>query len=572
MEQAFLDLNKKQQRAAEAGEGPVLIVAGPGTGKTKTLVARIMYLITNRKVRPERILALTFTKKAAEEMSSRVTPHIMGGKPRIATFHALCYDLLDSNLPFVGEAERLQIIKSLPRPKALKDLSVRELALLVSRAKNAVTIDDPDVAKVVRAYNKTLAGQSLRDFDDLLLQTYERLQGDAAFRQDVESRYQYILVDEFQDTNRLQYEILKLLGTKNVFVIGDPLQSIYGFRGAGSGIFDAFKTDFPGATEITLTTNYRSVPQVVRLSNTIFPGTVALDAHSQHPGRVRAVEVLNEYAEARWVLGEIQRAIGGGDFLKAVSDDERATHRRLSDFAVLYRSRPAAAVFQKVLAESGLPYQVVGDGSPYDRPEIQAVITLMRSSVSGAPIVLEGYTSAEQRFLQDELTKAPLAKPSALAERIISILGIEADRDLQQFVGTLVRFRDVPAAIAYFESIAEHGFYDPSADAITLLTIHASKGLEFPNVFLIGAEEGILPSGRGDESEERRIFYVAATRARERLEITHARNRGGQQSELSRFIRQLPASALERHTDPGMADQLRRIAKRAAKNSQTSLF
>lgn len=572
MEQAFLDLNKKQQRAAEAGEGPVLIVAGPGTGKTKTLVARIMYLITNRKVRPERILALTFTKKAAEEMSSRVTPHIMGGKPRIATFHALCYDLLDSNLPFVGEAERLQIIKSLPRPKALKDLSVRELALLVSRAKNAVTIDDPDVAKVVRAYNKTLAGQSLRDFDDLLLQTYGRLQGDAAFRQDVESRYQYILVDEFQDTNRLQYEILKLLGTKNVFVIGDPLQSIYGFRGAGSGIFDAFKTDFPGATEITLTTNYRSVPQVVRLSNTIFPGTVALDAHSQHPGRVRAVEVLNEYAEARWVLGEIQRAIGGGDFLKAVSDDERATHRRLSDFAVLYRSRPAAAVFQKVLAESGLPYQVVGDGSPYDRPEIQAVITLMRSSVSGAPIVLEGYTSAEQRFLQDELTKAPLAKPSALAERIISILGIEADRDLQQFVGTLVRFRDVPAAIAYFESIAEHGFYDPSADAITLLTIHASKGLEFPNVFLIGAEEGILPSGRGDESEERRIFYVAATRARERLEITHARNRGGQKSAISRLIQVLPQDVLPRHTDPDIDNQLRRIAKRTAKNSQTSLF
>lgn len=568
----LVDLNDEQRRAVEAGDGPVVIVAGPGTGKTKTLTARIAYLIESGRAKAEQILALTFTKKAAEEMQNRVAA-LVSGRPTVTTFHGLCYELLGEDAPFVSDAQRLQIIKSLPRPNELKSLSVRELALVISRAKNQPEIKDEQLAKVVRAYNKALAEQGLRDFDDLLLGVYERLQNSKIFRDHVQGRSLYMLVDEFQDTNLLQYEILKLLlPNNNIFVIGDPNQSIYGFRGASDTIFDQFRQDFPDRTEITLTTNYRSVPAVVRLSNALFEEAPDLTAHSQATGQVRAVEVLNEYSEARWVLDEIHRAIGGGDFLRAVSDDEATQHRRLSDFAVLYRSRPAAATFQKLLDESGLPYQVVGDGSPYDRAEIQAILTLMRAAISNEPVDLEGYTAAEQRYLRDALDRAQEALPSALVQKIIDILSIEPSRDIQQFMSVLVRFKDVPSTVAYFDGIAEHGFYDPNADAITLLTIHASKGLEFPYVFLIGAEEGILPSVRGDESEEKRLFYVAVTRARERLEIIHARNRGGEKSEPSRFIRQLPAGVLTHHTDPGIADQLRRIAKRAAKNSQTSLF
>ncbi|MBX6334361.1 ATP-dependent helicase [Candidatus Saccharibacteria bacterium] len=566
------ELNAHQQRAVEAADGPVVIVAGPGTGKTKTLTARIAYLIESGRAKPEQILALTFTRKAAEEMKSRVAAFV-SGESTITTFHGLCYELLGDEMPFASEAQRLQIIKSLPRPKGLKHLSVRELALAISRAKNQPELEDVQLAKVVRVYNKALAGQGLRDFDDLLVSTYNLLKRDEAARKAVQARYTYVLVDEFQDTNLLQYEILKLLLPNNsIFVIGDPNQSIYGFRGASGTIFDRFRQDFPDRTEITLTTNYRSVPAVVRLSNALFEEAPDLTAHSQTAGMVRAVEVLNEYSEARWVLDEIHRAIGGGDFLRVVSDDEAAQHRRLSDFAVLYRSRPATTTFQKLLDESGLPYQVVGDGSPYDQPEIQAIIALMRTAVTKEPLDLEGYTSAEQRYLRDALDRVDEALPSALVQKIIDILGIEPSREIQQFMSVLVRFKTVSSAVAYFDDIAEHGFYDPNADAITLLTIHASKGLEFPYVFLIGAEEGILPSSRGDEAEEKRLFYVAATRARERLEITHARNRGGESSEPSRFIRQLPVDVLTRHTDPGIADQLRRIAKRAAKNSQTSLF
>lgn len=428
-------------------------------------------------------------------------------------------------------------------------------------------------ALLVKVSAKIWAGLGKRDFDDLLQSTYQLLRDDPTVRAKIQKRFKYFLVDEFQDTNLLQYEILKLLAKNgNIFVIGDPNQSIYGFRGASGTIFEKFKSDFPDHLEITLTKNYRSVPPIVRLSNALFENAPDLEAAIDSAGQARVVQVLNEYGEAEWILGEIQRAIGGGDFTRAVSDDSRAQHRRLSDFAVLYRSRPVAQTFQKLLAESGLPYQVVGDGSPYDQPQIQAVISLMRAAVSGEPVELEGYGSAEQRYLSEQLDKAGEASPSALAEKIIDILDIEPSRDLQQFTGVLVRFKDVPSALKYFDEIAENGFYDPSADAITLLTIHASKGLEFPHVFLIGAEEGVLPSARGDEAEEKRLFYVAATRAREGLDVTHAKNRGGQKAEPSRFIKQLPEEVLNRHADPNMEAQARRIAKRQAKNSQQTLF
>ncbi len=289
------ELNTQQQRAVRAGDGPLMIVAGPGTGKTKTLTARITHLIESGKAAPEQILALTFTKKAAEEMRTRVeqslTPFFAGGNrsraedslsslglanepsgsasaefppsknearspitsvPTISTFHALCHELLGSETPFVGDAQRLQIIKNLSRPKSLKTLSARELGLLISRAKNKVATDDPDITKVVTRYNQALKEENVRDFDDLLLETHRLLQEDEPARQAAQNRYRYILVDEFQDTNALQYELLRLLlGHENICVIGDPYQSIYGFRGASGTIFEQFAADFANHQAIT---------------------------------------------------------------------------------------------------------------------------------------------------------------------------------------------------------------------------------------------------------------------------------------------------------------------------------
>lgn len=595
-----MTLNSQQQAAVEAS-GPVLVIAGPGTGKTKTLTERIAYLMQSGKVPPSEILALTFTKKAADEMCSRVEklidtnqgwqsagqhpPRAHGGArgrgrradrtpfPKITTFHGLCYELLGRELKFVGEAQRLQLIKSVPKPASLREYSARELGLLVSKAKNAVDPPEPDIAKITKAYNLALRGQNLYDFDDLLVETHALLANDEAARAVVRQRFSHIFVDEFQDTNRLQYEILKLLGARdNLFVIGDPNQSIYGFRGAGGDIFGQFTADFPAVRQITLTANYRSAAEIVRLGNAIFPEQPALEPQSKLSGQVRAIEVLNEYSEAEWVLGEMQKAIGGADFLQAVSDDERHSQRSLRDFAILYRSRSAATTLQKLIAESALPYQVVGDGSPYEKPEVQAVITLLRASESGENPQLEGFSASQTRALFELLRPAGQIPPSTLAERIIKTLGLELNRDLLQLVGTLVRFETAPAALRYFDDIAEHGFYDAKAEAVTLLTIHAAKGLEFPVVFLVGAEEDLLPNKRADKNEERRLFYVAVTRAKERLDVLHARRRGGQPARASSFIADIPATVLSRLVDPNLQTQARRLAKRQAKRSQQSLF
>ncbi|HSE60972.1 MAG TPA: ATP-dependent helicase [Candidatus Saccharimonadales bacterium] len=532
-------LNTQQQRAVEAGDGPLIIVAGPGTGKTKTLTARISYLISSGRAKPGDILALTFTKKAAQEMAERV------GNPEVTlcTFHALCQRLLGGEHAFVMEPERLAIVKSLPRPAELKGVSVRELGLLISRVKNKVK-ESADVAKIAAAYTAELERRGLCDFDDLLLKARKLLQEEPAKR----PSYRYILVDEFQDTNALQYEILQLIrGNDNVFVIGDPNQSIYAFRGASGTIFEQFERDFPDAARITLTTNYRSSPEVVAVSNVVFPGTAELRARSNVAGQVRAVEVLNEYSEANWVVSEIQRAVGGADMLQGSVDE---AHHSLRDFAILYRNRKTATVVQKYIAESGLPFQIVGEGSPYERADIQELIGMLRAA-------------HEQNVAK--------ASPAAAAQRLAEQAGLDS-KEVHQFLSTLVRFATLPEALTHLDRIAEDHFYDPAAEAVTLLTIHASKGLEFSRVFIVGVEEGTLPHKKADEQEERRLFYVAVTRAKEQLDILHARRRAGENATVSRFVGELPPSLLPRLTDPQLATDQRRAQKRHAKRAQISLF
>ena len=569
------ELNDEQQAAVVAAEGPLLIIAGPGTGKTKTLTERMAHLIGSEAARPEEILALTFTKKAAEEMRQRMALFQQDARPEITTFHSLCHALLSEEqhdpLVFVNEQERLAIIKGLSKPAVLKGFSSRELGLLISRAKNSPERAEEAIHKITTAYNQTLAERGFHDFDDLLLQVYKLLRSNTDKRAKIQARYRYILVDEFQDTNRLQYELLLLLRSNdNIAVIGDPFQSIYGFRGASGDIFDRFCADFADVQKITLHVNYRSTAEIVALSNAIFTNREPLVAHQTNPGQVRCIEVLNEYSEAQWVLSEVQRAIGGSDLTRAVSDDTRETHRTLRDFAVVYRSRSAAIALHKAFAESGLPYQIIGDGSPYDRPDIMRLIALLRARVTGELDTAAGLTKAECQTLLQKIPES--LDPAQAAMQLAAALGLEITQDLQHFLGTLVRFADIASAVRYFDDIAEKNFYDPNADMITLMTIHASKGLEFPHVFVLAAEEGVLPSGKGDVAEEQRLFYVAVTRAKFRLDILHAKKRGGQLAEISRFIQKLPEAALPRTIDENLDQDLRRLKKRVAKRSQQSLF
>jgi len=563
-------LNAAQVHAATTIDGPVVIVAGPGTGKTKTLVERVRHMV-EQSVPPHKILALTFTKKAADEMRARLGD----ARVRIVTFHALCFELLtqksNATPELITEPARLTILRSLTKSTSLTGLSVRDVALRVSRAKNMAGTDDA-IRPVLAAYTAELTARGLHDFDDILLHTRDFLLADAVWRAHNQQRFTHIMIDEFQDTNALQYELLQLLrGTDNLCVIGDPLQSIYGFRGADGDIFGRFLADFPHAKQMGLSVNYRSAPEVVAAANAIYPDSPALLAHNTRPGHAQTVEVLNEYSEAAWVLGQIEQAIGGSDLQKAVSTDRRSDHQSLRDFAVLYRTRSAARVLQKILIDSGIPVQIVGDGSPYEAPQVQAIVQLLARLVDpGRTVVIKNMRPTQIAALVAALDVNE--KPLMLTEKLIAACGFTPDAALHQLCSTLMQFGTVVEAVAYIDGIAAHGFYDPRADAVTLLTIHAAKGLEFTHVFLVAAEDGALPSAKGERAEERRLFYVAVTRAKDQLDILHARSRGGQKVVMSPFAAAIPANILPRISDAALANDQRRAAKRHAKRAQSSLF
>lgn len=622
------DLNAEQRTVATAGDGPLSIVAGPGTGKTKTLTARIVQLVEVQNVAPQTILALTFTNKAAREMQARVakalgapddvaslkvqngvevSEHPHDNLPRITTFHGLCYELLrgEEELQIISEADRLELLREL-RSQAASELPLREIAAKISRAKNLprqIETDDPTIAALLKTYNAALREQQRLDFDDLLQELHAQLVSDAAFRASVQNRWRHMLVDEFQDTNELQYALLKLLASHdNFFVIGDPLQSIYGFRGAAGDIFARFAADFPKARQITLTTNYRSTPEIVKASNELFKDASELVAHNRASGIVEAVEVHNEYREAEWIVQAIEADLGGTDFQRShqVSGNER--ERKFSDYAVLYRTHHVARALKRAFAESGIPFQCVGDDSPYAQKALRTAVASLRFVCFG----LEELPAAERRLL----AKLPRSKLAALKDTyalaptkflaeaaqefaLIKEGDANATREFHQVLGALVRFDHLGAEefLVKFDELAEGEFFDARADAVTLLTIHASKGLEFAHVFVIAAEDGVLPhapkgtTGRRSEKatahltlngddieEEKRLLYVAMTRAREHLTILHARTRGGQPAKFSPFLEALSENVLPRTLDPNLKTQTITAQKRKAKNAQVGLF
>lgn len=551
----YQGLNDQQRLAAESPAGPILIIAGPGTGKTKTLIARLNFLLKTG-IPADRLLALTFTNKAASEMKTRISTE---PKPHITTFHALCHKFLteiEGEAPtIISQVERQQIVRNLKKSRSQKGISMRELELYLSRLKNQ---SEPSDDELLLVYQQALAEKNLHDYDDLLLKLHRYLSKDVTLRTELQERYDAILVDEFQDTNELQYEILKLLnGTDNIFVIGDPAQSIYGFRGASAAVFDQFKRDWPTTRRVTLDTNYRSTVNVVNLGCHIFPGTPPLVAHRQTDGSVKAIHVLNEYSEAKWIINAIEASTGGSTML--MGSEHHTTQRsdhRFSDFAVLYRTHRTAAVIRRLLDETGLPYQVAGEGSPYSHPSVVALVQ-------------------ELKTMKTENT-GPISQIIATKA---SNLGFDiTSPDIRAVINHAVRFDKATLLdfLQHLDIIADTEFYDPSADAITLLTIHAAKGLEFGHVFLIGAEDGILPNHTpyrsADVNEERRLFYVAVTRARDTIDILHTKKRSGKPARISPFVTELPSSILPRGLDPNLTVEQEKSRKRALKRSQTSLF
>jgi DNA helicase-2/ATP-dependent DNA helicase PcrA len=563
-------LNPEQREAVLAPAGPLAIVAGPGTGKTRTLTHRIAHKVLSGAVVTGRVLAVTFTNRAAAEMQERLGG-LLGATAdeiEVLTLHRLGLTLLRhegeaAGLPrdftVLGEEEGLTLLRQATSLSA-RD-AVRALAA-ISLAKRGGA-DGQESPAALEAYTGALAGARAVDLDDLITRPVRLLELDADVRRRWQQRFAHVAVDEFQDLDRLQYRFLSLLapGPADVTVIGDPEQSIYSFRGADPALFARFLTERPGAREVALTSNYRSTPTILEASGQLMNATGSEDRTALVPflaegPRVHVVTSPSARAEADFVVQEVERLVGGTshrslDAGPAAGADDTSGHS-FGDFAVLFRLKAQQGALEESFAHSGMPYRVVGGEKMLARGRGRDVLRSLRRAAPEEPA-----GEAVRRVLRK--LKCPLDEPIGSAWLAIAAEGGSVRDLLERF--TLRTSADD---------------FDPRAEGVALLTLHAAKGLEFPVVFLTGCEEGILPYLREDDEdpqrveEERRLLYVGMTRARHLLYLTRASERAlhgahGKRSP-SRFLSSIEDALVEARQTRG--DQ----PKPKIQNRQLRLF
>ncbi|HEX4324427.1 MAG TPA: UvrD-helicase domain-containing protein [Gaiellaceae bacterium] len=608
------DLNPAQREAVLHTEGPVLVVAGAGSGKTRVLTRRIAHLLGAVGVKPPEILAITFTNKAAGEMRERVGD-LVGPPARAAwvmTFHSACGRILRreaqrlgyrSNFTIYDQADQIRLVKrcleELERDP--KRFTPRGIHSQISNAKNTLvgpddytervaSFYDQTVAEVYDLYQKRLFASNAVDFDDMLFLTVDVLERFPEAREKWQQAFRYILVDEYQDTNHAQYRLLQLLAEQhhNLFAVGDPDQSIYGFRGADIRNVLEFEHDFPGSYTIALEQNYRSTQHILDAAN----GVIRHNRERKEKNLwselgdgdpVRVVEVEDEHAEARYVAAEIALLVEEGF--------------SGSEVAVFYRTNAQSRVLEDVLVRQGVAYQVIGGPRFYERAEIKDLVAYLQvldnpydavsllrianrprrgigdtslarlqtwadqreislweataeaelAGVGAAPQkalkafrgTIESLMSAAQEFEVPELIEEVLQRSGYLesleAERTIEAEG--RAENLQELVSVAREWREQTETqdktlSAFLQEISLYSDQDAirgDTSLVTLMTLHNAKGLEFRAVYLIGMEEGIFPHSRSIEEqgieEERRLCYVGMTRAQERLTLLHASSR-----------------------------------------------
>jgi len=665
-------LNAQQRAAVSCVDAPLIIVAGPGAGKTRTLTHRIAHLIRMQNVAPARILAITFTNKAATEMAQRMAELLdapTAEQITIQTFHAFGARVLrefgeridlDPDFVIFSDEERQTLLKRLD-----PDLSARAINTWleqISAAKNRLLAPDaPELAQQVnadpqfavqyRAYEDALRVHRAVDFDDLIRQTVRLLEETPDVLATIQARYRWISVDEYQDVNHAQYRLLRLLtathaelGPANLCVIGDPDQAIYGFRGADRSYFLSFQRDYPDARRLHLRQNHRSTQLILDAAQQVIarePAREALEIFSAFVDQTRldVYRAPTEKAEAEYVVHQIEQMVGGTSYFSLDSgrvDDrtgESAAHSRsFADFAVLYRLGAQSHALMEAFDRSGIPYQVVGQTPFFARRDIRTVLAylwflhtpdsrlhlelLLNDGATFAPqavdrlpaiaheldrslwdvlltaATLDGFRPTQRRWL-DALASflSALQQAHESGENVTQLMERIAQFRTEQQIGQaegpnaermeqlLRRAAPFGARLrAFLESTAlqqEADAYDPRADRVTLMTLHAAKGLEFPVVFMVGCEEGLLPYQRSGEetdvNEERRLFYVGMTRAQHKLVLLHARSRVlfGQRLEqpASRFVNDIEQTLKAMRQ---MAAPQRKPEKLA--NRQLSLF
>jgi DNA helicase-2/ATP-dependent DNA helicase PcrA len=639
---AYLDgLNPEQRRAVEAIEGPVLVLAGAGTGKTRVLTTRLAHILATRRAWPGQILCVTFTNKAAREMKERIGALIGGvveGMQWLGTFHSVGAKMLrrhaelaglKSNFTILDTDDQLRLMKQLIEAEGVdeKRWPARTLASMIDGWKNR-GLRPGDVSEgeaqgyafgkgklLYHQYQERLKALNAADFGDLLLETLHILKTQPDILADYRDRFRYMLVDEYQDTNVVQYLWLNLLakGSGNVCVVGDDDQSIYGWRGAEVENILRFERDFPGAKVIRLERNYRSTPAILGAASGLIAANKGrlgktLWTEGEDGEKIRVAGVWDAEEEAR-----------------NVSADAEDLHRRdhlYSQMAVLVRASFQMREFEDRFISLGLPYRVIGGPRFYERQEIRDAMAYLRLIAQGdddlaferivnkpkrgigdaSVALLHSFARARQLPLltaareiaeTDELPPkarkaltelganfsrwsetAKVLPHTELAEMVLDESGytdmLKADKsaeapgrldNLKEFVRSMESFESLSAFLEHVSLVMEIA-QDESGDRINLMTLHAAKGLEFDTVFLPGWEEGLFPSQRTmDENglagleEERRLAYVGLTRARQRIRISFAANRrvhGSWQSALpSRFIKEIPETHVDATVDEG---------------------
>ncbi len=616
-------LSEEQTAAIRSEERHTLIVAGPGAGKTRTLVERIGYFLASG-VTPEEITAVTFTNKAAEELRNRIKRMLPAGIPvsrlQIGTFHGIGWKILNESpqpLPFklLDESEAREILEDLLR-QARVPISSREASLIICRIKNQYQWDPqsrlPDRWKeIYEGYQAQLAQYRRVDFDDILLKTIELWDENPEWLQPMITRFRCLLIDEFQDLNETQYRLLQhwSRSSEKITAIGDPNQAIYGFRGADPRFFELLRTEAGGTDYQRLTCNYRSTSVLVAAANQLVDPEFQQRAAALDPaGKIIHLQAASEKSAARAVTAEIISQLGGSTMLSAHGQARRRGYASetgnfgLSDFAILFRTGRQADSFERALAAEGLPYRVAGQTGTFDAAVVKEFMAFFRMLLEpGDPYLLR----SALRYPRWELSAGELARvmngvhsatvAEAISTDLLTILAqagwedriaaklecfvnatadyrqkldrsgpelvqdwmermnLSQDEELSHLLRISEEYPDLESMIRFLPlateaDISRRGRNSTGTEAITLATIHASKGLEFPVVFLAGAEEGLLPLGeKWDEAtlaEEQRLFYVGITRARQQLYLVNSthRSRSGERVEVepSRFINRIP--------------------------------
>lgn len=604
-------LDPEQRAAATITDGPLLIIAGPGTGKTRTLTHRIAHLVADCQALPEACLAVTFTNRAAAEMRERMVALLpaVGDRIPVTTFHALALSLLREHRLLCGLHRGFRIATDRERARLLaaaNDCNERVANQLLGRISTAKRTagspdqlpgPDSDLGRALTRYQAAMSDIAAIDFDDVLLLGNRLLADNPGVREHYREHYQWISIDEYQDIDELQYQLVRHIcpDTHNLCAIGDPDQAIYRFRGADVGFFLRFEADFPGSRRVELTRNYRSSKAIIRAALQAIAPTSLVADRRLHPQRtdgathIATVATASAPAEAEFVVHTIEQMLGGTSFFsldsgrvasgrsgsdRIVAAGSRVRARKranaaeevienfwpddlaFSDIAVLYRSGVQIEPLRVAFARSGVPFQHRSHGLLTDQPGVEELLAILHGyeklPTAWAPRSLdEALVRARDEILRQD------GKNSADTDDSGTVLGADAiDRAYELLVPLALRC-GTDAETFFAEVACDTGAdaWDARADRVSLLTMHAAKGLEFRVVFLVGCEDGLTPLRFGQElspedaAEERRLFFVAITRAKELLYMTRAerRLRHGQvrDTELSPFVRAI-ASALKR--------------------------